>query len=211
MKSRSNNVSTNLYETLKSEIIDGTYMPGYHLVEADIMLKYNVSRITIREVLRLLEGEGLVEAIPNKGVRVRNLSGQDILEYWQIQEYLFALATRLAVERDYRSLAKKLRKIMDDDAEAIKIQDFRKHAALMTAFHQTISDNCGNEKLASMLSNIITLMQLPQALNVLALRMDESFKSHSLIVDAVSDGNAELAERRMREHMEATTAHSASQ
>ena len=131
MKQRSN-VSTNLYETLRAEIIGGTYMPGYHLVEADIMSNYNVSRITIREVLRLLEGEGLVESIPNKGVRVRNLSRQDILDYWQIQEYLFALATKLAVEKDCKSLAKKLKEIMDDDAKAIKMQDFSRHSSLMT-------------------------------------------------------------------------------
>lgn len=207
MKQRSN-VSTNLYETLRAEIIGGTYMPGYHLVEADIMSNYNVSRITIREVLRLLEGEGLVESIPNKGVRVRNLSRQDILDYWQIQEYLFALATKLAVEKDCKSLAKKLKEIMDDDAKAIKMQDFRRHSSLMTEFHQVIADNCGNAKLSGILNNMISLMQLPQALNVLELRMNESFKSHSLIVDAVSTGNAELAEQRMREHMAATTAHS---
>lgn len=69
-------------DQVKAMILNGSYAPGDPIRECDIAKKLNVSRMPVREVFRVLEKEGLVEYIPNCGVRVKKLTKRDIQEIY---------------------------------------------------------------------------------------------------------------------------------
>jgi DNA-binding GntR family transcriptional regulator len=92
-----------VYRELRSAIIDGEYPPGAPLRHQDLTRVYGVSLIPIREAIRKLEMERLVEAVPNKGARVASISASDVKDVYATrivleQEALRRAAGRLGVE-----------------------------------------------------------------------------------------------------------------
>ena len=88
-----------VHNYLKEEILANRYAPGSELLEVPLSEELGVSRGPIREALRSLEAEGLVEITPRRGAVVISLSKRDFLEAYQVREALEALGVRLAVPR----------------------------------------------------------------------------------------------------------------
>jgi DNA-binding GntR family transcriptional regulator len=194
-----------LYEEIKAKIIDGTYASGVHLVESDLVEEYKVSRITVREVLRLLEGDDLLESLPHKGVRVRKVEYAELIEYCQIFEYLDAMAARLLTERRDMAIIGELQHILQEDGKAVKEHNFKAHVRLISELHHVIARGSGNAKLYEIQLRISLIMQMPQAVQVLESRMNQSLASHRRVIEAIVSGNPEQAEHMMKEHWRATT------
>lgn len=199
-------VMQNVYNTIKEMILDGRYMPGVHLVEADLVHHFNVSRVTIREVLRLLAGDELVELIPNRGVIIRKLTLREIKEIYQVLEYLYGLAARLLAESGDPIAIQKLKETMAQDEKAVANQDFHLHLRLMIDFQNVITSACSNQTLIKSITHLQLLCELPEVVWMLRERnrMEFSMRSHNQIVDAICSGNPELAETVMREHIRGT-------
>src|SRR5208337_5570820 len=85
-----------IVERLREDILAGRLAPGSRLVECDLTARFAVSRGPVREALRRLAAEGLIEHWPHRGAVVRRLSGRTIRELFQIRMELEALAARLA-------------------------------------------------------------------------------------------------------------------
>ena len=86
-----------VYESLRQQIFEGNIYPGSWLREQDLVEAFNVSRTPIREALRRLESEGLVESVPFRGVKVVSLKPEDIWEEYMVRIALESLAFELAV------------------------------------------------------------------------------------------------------------------
>jgi DNA-binding GntR family transcriptional regulator len=194
-----------LYEEIKAKIIDGTYASGVHLVESDLVEEYKVSRITLREVLRLLEGDGLLESLRYKGVRVRKVERAELIEYCQIFEYLDAMAARLLTERRDMAIISELQHILQEDTKAVNEHNFKAHVELMDKLHHVIAQGSGNAKLSEIQMRISLIMQMPHAVQVLESRMNQSLASHSRVIEAIVSGDPEQAEHMMKEHWRTTT------
>ena len=98
-------VSYELFGTLPAQIaarigqaiVDGQFKPGEKLREADLARSFGVSRASVREALRLVEGEGLVTILPQRGAQVTVLSAQEVQDVFEIRANLMGLAcARLA-------------------------------------------------------------------------------------------------------------------
>jgi len=87
-----------LVEGITLAISEGTLLPGQRLVEADLQLEYKVGRSSVREALQILQANGLVVILPNKGANVRTLNANEINELFAIREQLEGLAAGLAAE-----------------------------------------------------------------------------------------------------------------
>ena len=87
-----------IVERLREDILAGRLAPGSRLVESDLTARFAVSRGPVREALRRLSAEGLIEHRPHRGAVVRRLSERDIRELFQIRVEMEALAARLAAE-----------------------------------------------------------------------------------------------------------------
>src|SRR5262249_26988975 len=88
-------VRQQVFETMRAAIISGRFRPGQRLVEKDLCELMKVSRPSVREALRHLESEGLIETVPNRGPVVAMLTRADVVGIYQVRGALEALAARL--------------------------------------------------------------------------------------------------------------------
>ena len=82
-------------EGLRSAIVSGELPPGKRLTERELIEIMDVSRTVIREALRQLEAERLIEVIPNKGPVVRGLTPEEAEDLYRIRAVLYGLAARI--------------------------------------------------------------------------------------------------------------------
>jgi len=103
-----------VYDTLRQAILDGSIPPGERLVESELAETLNVSRMPVREAIRKLEAEGLLEHQRRKGVVVKTFSEDDILEIYTLREAMEALAAVQAVRRATNEEIERLERAMDE-------------------------------------------------------------------------------------------------
>src|SRR5690625_3471497 len=92
-----NTVHNRVLNQLRQRIISGYFKKGQHLVQDEVAALFKVSRMPVREALRQLETEGMVEFIPHKGAIVRSMTMDDIEEIYTIRAMLEALALKKSI------------------------------------------------------------------------------------------------------------------
>ena len=154
-----------VYEALKASILKGEFLPGSHLVEAELTEKYGVSRGTIREVLQRLLADELVERLAHRGVRVRRLAVDDVIELYTVREPVEGLAARLAASAP-GAAREKLRAIHEEAVGAVAAGERFRFARLNSAFHKSIAEASGNRLLVAVLGRLNTQLIGYQFLSV---------------------------------------------
>ncbi|HEY9279178.1 MAG TPA: GntR family transcriptional regulator [Eoetvoesiella sp.] len=87
-------VRQQLVNLMRTAITEGVFKPGEHLVERDLCERFTVSRPSIREALRQLEAECLIDIVPNRGPSVRVISAQEVLELWEVRLAIESVAVK---------------------------------------------------------------------------------------------------------------------
>jgi DNA-binding GntR family transcriptional regulator len=132
------------YEALKKRIIEVDLRPGQRLVERDLADELEVSRIPLREALRLLAAEGLVVLVPHRGALVSPFTPADVRDLFDVRENLEVLAARLAAERADTQGLVRLTRCLESARTATESGDKAEIAASNARFHAeivTLSDN----------------------------------------------------------------------
>ncbi len=194
-----------VFNRIREDILSGKYKENEELKEVQIGKELGISRTPVREALRQLELEGLVNIIPNKGAYVRGISQKDIHDIYVIRSYLEGLAARWACE-----------KISDAEIEALEenvyVSEFyiqKKHydtiVELDSQFHETIYKASGSEILEHQLS---TYHHYVERIRKVSLGREErarkSNEEHGAILDAIKKRDADLAEKLAHEHIMST-------
>src|SRR5688500_13786589 len=96
-------------ERLRAAILAGVFKPGDRLVEADLCARLGVSRPSVREALRSLEAEGLVNIVPNRGPQIPVLTWQQAEEIYQVRALLEGEAAALCARRGAREHVESMR------------------------------------------------------------------------------------------------------
>jgi DNA-binding GntR family transcriptional regulator len=190
------------YDNLREAIVRGDIAPNSRLVEADLTSTFQMSRGAVRNALIRLEEEGLVVRERHRGARVRNISDDEAVEILQARGALEGLAARQAAER------------IDDQGRERLLDILARHRALLEAgdllgasdanaeLHAAIIELSGHgtaKRLIRMLSSQTVRYQFRTIL--IPGRSAASADEHTAIVEAVVAGDADSAERAMREHL----------
>jgi DNA-binding GntR family transcriptional regulator len=128
---------------LREAILDGRLPAGLHIVERDISEAFELSRGPIREALRHLEAEGLVEISPRRGARVAVLSGEDADEVIALRAAVEPVATSFGLNRHPKELIADLRVVLDRLQVAVEQQDWPAAMLLDLEFHETTYRHAG--------------------------------------------------------------------
>ncbi|MBP2636135.1 MAG: transcriptional regulator, GntR family with sensor domain containing protein [Firmicutes bacterium] len=137
--------SESVYQEIKRKILAGILEPGTHLVIKQIATEYRVSDIPVREALKELNVEGLVETIPHVGSKVTGISPKKIKDMLQIRECLEPFAAELAVMNADTALIKKLESYENEMDEAFAQNDIKKYGEINKAFHRLIIQASENQ------------------------------------------------------------------
>ncbi|MEG0371373.1 MAG: GntR family transcriptional regulator, partial [Clostridium sp.] len=127
-----------VYSKVREDILDGIYKAGENLIEMRLAEELNVSRTPVREAIRQLELEGLVESIPNKGVIVKGISSKDMKDIYKIRLLLEGLAARWSVKEISDDNIKELQETYELMEFYTNKEDIENIEKLNTQFHKII-------------------------------------------------------------------------
>ncbi len=143
-----------VFITLRQAILKGQLKPGERLIEMNLCERMGVSRTPIREAIRKLELEGLVEMIPMCGARVAGITSKQLKDVLEVRAALDELAIRLACKRITDEELKELRDAMIKFEQVIKTGNEVKIVAQDVKFHDIIVEAGKNERLTQMVFNL---------------------------------------------------------
>ena len=137
-------LSPGIVEELKKLIYNGTIQPGERLNEVALAIQMGTSRGPIREAIRMLTGLGLVTAVPNRGVYVREISVREMLENYDLRALIFGFAAERACEHIDEARTKQLEKLLQQMDTACEADNGTKYYEINLKFHDqilTLSEN----------------------------------------------------------------------
>lgn len=213
MKKKSETVRTSTYESLKGEIIDGSYSPGELVRISEFARDLGVSRTPVRDALYALERDFLVDMLDGHGAVIRPLNNDEIQNINQLREIIDGLAARLSAklmpDETIANLRAKFEKMMEEEGGA----ESELHSVLSQELHRTITDHCGNWVVQAQWKHLNTaFMRLKQMGWKYWLGSDERrslslsrLHEHLEILDALQSRDAARAEEAARYHVSRAT------
>jgi DNA-binding GntR family transcriptional regulator len=191
-------------EGLRNAIVSGELPPGKRLTERELIEIMEVSRTVIREALRQLEAERLVEVIPNKGPIVRALTREEAEDLYRIRAVLYGLAARIFVEQADSERLVELRDAFQAVVSAYETGDVQQTLETKTRFYEVLHQGTQSETLISMLATLHARIWQWRSLGLTHPRRSdersrESIENLRSIVTAAEHNDADAAERATRE------------
>ncbi len=209
-------------EGLRRSIISGTLSPGARLNESTLSKEYGVSRVPVREAIRALETEGLVESKLYSGCRVSELPAEDAEELFAIREVLERSTARKAARRrvaldsvteadisadsasvrweSWTAQREAIDGILREGDEALAEDRLELLPQLNISFHNAIAELSGSLSLVALLRTISSSIERLYVADV-HQRARSSWPEHHLIIRAIDEGDAELAGTSMAKHI----------
>ena len=189
------------YRTLVDEIVAGVLAPGTPLSERTLVERFGISRTPIREVIWQLERDDLVDVHVNRGVFVKKIGAEEIMELFQLREALEPLAATLAAShRPDDELADLKAELLSADADPDR--DARELVKLGESLHDALVRWSGNRMLARIHDTLRRQTQLMR--NLLHDQQGSertSLREHLAILDALERRDAAGARQAMAEHL----------
>ena len=143
-----------VFTTLRQAILKGELQPGERLMEIQLADKMGVSRTPIREAIRKLEKEGLVNMIPRKGAEVAGISEKMLRDVLEVRMTLEKLAYKLALENIKPEDIERMEETEKAFVKAVQEGNIVDMTAADEQFHFIIYDVAGNDKLKELLYNL---------------------------------------------------------
>lgn len=180
---------------LTRDILSGKSDPGERLVEEQLTRRLGISRAPLREALRLLAQQGLVEHVPRRGVRVATLSDRDVRELYELRDVLERFAVRAGIPVARESDLAGLRATLQAMREATGAGDRMAVAESHRAFHVALVALAGNRQLSAVYGSILVKLQLYMAINLRreaeAAQPSDGVHRHERLFEAVAGGDPE--------------------
>lgn len=200
-------------ERLRAEILGGTLKPGEWLRQERVAQEYGVSQMPVREALKELAAEGLVEHVPYRGVRVVAFSADDVADLYAARGFLEGMAARAAAEHITAEELAELRDLQAQMGTRQAPEALAEYLELNRRFHQLICTASRRAYLIRLLNQIWAAFPTMLWGNVAAAteislpeRNASDLAEHPEILDALARHDADSAERLIRQHIASTGA-----
>jgi DNA-binding GntR family transcriptional regulator len=188
-------------EVIRDAILSGELEPGARLLQVDLAERLQVSSTPVREALRQLETEGILQSSPNRGVRVAEVDLEAVREIYLIRADLESLAARMAVPNLRPVDLRRLKSLQAEIEALIRRGELKELRRLNYELHTIIYEAAALPELLKIIRGLWTKFPW-DTLHVLPNRAFMSADEHGRLIQAIEDGNAELAGKLMREHIE---------
>jgi len=191
---------------IRNAIRSGKLKPGDRLVETQLAEEMQISCFPIREALRYLEREGLVQTEPFKGTYVAKLTEKDMEELYSLRSAVEELAVRILIKNIDESKIKKLESIVASMIEASKDENLDKMIAEDLRFHRTICELSGHRRLLDVWLNLENQLHIFLTIEKDLFGNSHRFvKTHHPILEAVKGRKIRPARKAIRDHFNLAT------
>lgn len=191
-----------VYNRLRDDILNQIYKKGEALTESKITKDLGVSRTPVREAFVQLQLDGLVDAIPNKGVVVRGLSIMDTQDMYDIRGYIEGIATKRACENITAEKMERLLEAISKEEEYTKQKDYQGFQKTDYEFHDLIVKSSNSRIFENMLTTMIQYTRIARVRSLsLEGRAQKAINEHRAIYKAIQERDANQAKERMEKHI----------
>jgi DNA-binding GntR family transcriptional regulator len=192
------------YRAVRDGIMRGLYPPGAHITAQDLAAASGLSRTPVREAMRRLHAEGLIQIIPNRGAFVARWTEDEIEQIYGLRVLLEGFAAELAAKRateaqvaSLRALAEEMQSLVQGGAQSIEAI-----AKVNDGFHKAVLSACGNPRLGDLLR---ALVEVPLVISTFQRYEPEELRrsvtQHLELVDAIGAHDPEWARNVMAAHI----------
>jgi DNA-binding GntR family transcriptional regulator len=200
---RTVSIREKVYAAIRNDILNGRITPGDRMIETRLAEQIKTSRTPVREALHMLEREGLIEAIPRVGYRVRSLKRDEVEEICEIRRVNETLAARWAMKHITPKGLQALEKNLAVSEAEIKRGNPKAFVELDAEFHEILARASGSER----------LLELCQMLrrHMLRYRIESIFREenvvrairgHRRIYECIKRKDNERVDQAVRDHLE---------
>lgn len=194
-----NTLAQQIRIALSERILDGKLAPGTRLKDNEVAELFGTSNTPVREALREMAKEGLVEILPYRGCVVRSVSLEEMAEAFEVRGALEALAARLGADRLRAEQLGMLESLVDRYEAAMARRDGKLAMEVGRDFHQRMVDACGNGLLSRTLQQIRTRTRLVRRISNVDVVLPED-PSHRSILEALQARDGERAATLITRH-----------
>ena len=189
-----------ILERIKS----GEFSGGQRLIEADLISDFGINRGPVREALRILAGDGVVELVPNKGARVRRLEERDLIEIYEVLIGLHWVSVRICADR---AREKDVRATIEKAYETLHLgwlsRDESTWFIALGQFHTEIFHATGNELLVREYNRLRHVHFHRELTRYIRVRdWDRYIGVYTTLTDAMLNQKTKKAEQTMIDHLD---------
>ena len=194
-------VADRVYDAIREMLACGRFQSGENISEVRLSMELSVSRTPVREAVRRLVGENLLQ-VTSQGLRVYTPSIEDLAEVYYTRGILEGAAGMLASVNVGRGLAAPLRRILERAKPLLATDDHEAFARLNGEFHGMIDAASSNKRIQELLSSLEAIVVRYRRLSlVFPDHLRRSYEDHCKIVDEIEFGTPEDVERLIRDHI----------
>ncbi len=201
-KKENKSLTSIIFEKIREDILNDQYNHGEKIVEAKLAEELGVSRTPVREALKQLELDGLVENIPNRGVIVKGISQQDIYDIFTIRMAIEGIAAQWAVERMDDEEMGQLKEVFELMEFYTFKGDVTKIFELNTKFHEIIYMATKSRYLEHVLRDFQLFIKSTRNKSLKSEgRMETALEEHKNILEAFINKDAATAVEMLTKHI----------
>ena len=191
-----------LVERLRNLIVEGTLIPGSKVPERELCERYGVSRTPMREALKVLAVEGLVELEPNRGAWVSQITLEDLEDVFPVMGALEALAGELACKHITDAEISIIRAIHDKMVAFYQARDLGPYFQANQAIHEAILKAADNSELTTMYRSMSARIRRARYIaNMTEERWAKAVEEHEQIIDALENRDGSKLAQTLRDHL----------
>jgi DNA-binding GntR family transcriptional regulator len=191
-----------VFNRLREDILSGKYAEGDELKEVSIGDDLGVSRTPVREALRQLELEGLIQIIPNKGAYVTGITQQDVKDIYQIRSLLEGLCARWASQHITKEQLDELEENVYLARFHAEKQHYEQMALLDNRFHEILYESCNSRILRHQLADCHSyVLRVRRKTLSNEQRAPKSNEEHARLLEAIKNRDADEAQRLANLHV----------
>lgn len=193
--------STKVADWLRDAILDGVRPPGSRLIERDLAAEFGVSRVPVRDALKILEVEGLVTLRPRTWAIVREFTPSDMTDLDEVRSVLEPLAFRLAAERHRRDGLDELRRALDEETISAEAGDPIASRRAAADFHEQVTVLTENRLLGDLMQGMRSKLRWGLSQHDDLAHVTEQ---HQALFQAISARDGDRAEELALAHIESS-------
>ena len=188
---------------IEKAILSGSMKNGERIIETEIAKRLGISKAPVREALKKMEGDGIVELLPRRGYIVKPVTLKSTHDFFDVTFLLDPAVARLALRKKNDSICQEIDRIIDGMKNALDAEDYDSYLLLNEEFHTLFYKVIENEWITKITQMLRKQARLLRSLSLFTKdRFTSSIKEHISIAEAFHEGNSKSLVRATRFHLE---------
>jgi len=188
---------------IEKAILSGSMKNGERIVETELAKRLGISKAPVREALKKLEGDGIVERLPRRGYIVKPVTIKSVDDFFDVMLLLDPAVAKLALRKKTDPICLEIDRIIEDMRRSLQSESYDAYLELNEAFHGLFYKVVENEWITKITQMLRKQARILRSLSLFTKdRFTSSIEEHAAIADAYKKGNKRLLAQCVRFHLE---------